>query len=70
MREKFKKFLKRQTFYPGFISLFINSSYIIRKEILRNVKKNSKHIRGDVLDVGCGSKPYEKLFVKKIDTSD
>lgn len=45
-------------------ALFVNSSYHLRNGLYNEIKKNAKNISGDVLDFGCGSKPYEKLFSK------
>jgi len=45
-------------------AFFINSAYHIRKGIYSEIEKNTKNISGDVLDFGCGSKPYERLFSK------
>jgi SAM-dependent methyltransferase len=36
--------------------------YIIRSGLFLNIKLLSKHISGDILDFGCGSKPYKSIF--------
>lgn len=36
--------------------------YIIRTALYRSIKKHSVHLRGRLLDLGCGSKPYQSLF--------
>ena len=40
----------------------INPLYIIRNGLFKAISKVAPSIRGDVLDFGCGSKPYEALF--------
>jgi SAM-dependent methyltransferase len=37
--------------------------FIIRSLILHFVRKNSRHISGDVVDLGCGSSPYKTLLM-------
>lgn len=36
--------------------------YIIRSGLYLNVKSLSKYFSGDILDFGCGTKPYKSLF--------
>lgn len=43
-------------------SALINPFFISRRGIFRGVKRHAKNIAGNVLDFGCGSKPYENLF--------
>lgn len=43
-------------------SVFISSSFHIRRGLYLQIKKNANNISGDILDFGCGSKPYQKLF--------
>ncbi|MBT4482933.1 MAG: class I SAM-dependent methyltransferase, partial [Candidatus Latescibacteria bacterium] len=57
-----KQYYLNQQFYPTFIGLFINPFYIARKGLVNEIASLSMHISGRVLDVGCGNKPYEKLF--------
>jgi SAM-dependent methyltransferase len=40
----------------------VNDFYLTRKELLNFISKNASEIKGNVLDIGCGEKPYEKLF--------
>ena len=57
-----KKHFFREQFNPSIAGLFLNPFYFARKAIYNNVSKNSHYIGGITLDVGCGYKPYEKLF--------
>jgi|SRR5688572_11525380 len=49
-------------FRPSLIGIFVNPFFIARKGLYDNIRKLGKSISGKVLDVGCGTKPYEKLF--------
>lgn len=48
-------------------SIFVNPFYITRRQILLSVQNLSRMVppNSRVLDVGCGTKPYEKLFRTK-----
>ena len=47
----------------SFLEILLSPSYITSGGIYRNVKKYSSKINGDVLDFGCGTKPYLNLLV-------
>ncbi len=57
------KMIKTDDFNPNIIELFLNSNYLERKELYRYINLFASKIDGKVLDFGCGSKPYEKLFI-------
>lgn len=68
MLRSFKKYYFKQMFEPNLISVFINPFYISRKLLFKSIQKKANLITGDLLDIGCGTKPYERLFnVKKYD---
>ena len=54
----------KELFYPTYLlGIWINPFFIIRSGLLKGVKKISNIFQGGkLLDLGCGSKPYEKLF--------
>lgn len=54
-------FLKEQ-FNPSLLGLFINPFYYARKAIYTSIRSYASNIKGKTLDIGCGTKPYEKLF--------
>lgn len=64
--KKFKAILRRlyfkEQFYPGFIGLLINPFYFARKGLACHISELANYISGTTLDVGCGTKPYQKLF--------
>ncbi len=43
-------------------SVVVNPFFIIRHGLYLNLLKYARHVQGRVLDIGCGSKPYERLF--------
>jgi SAM-dependent methyltransferase len=45
------------------ISIIINPVYIIRSGLYREISRIAPTLSGDILDFGCGSKPYESLFI-------
>lgn len=52
----------REDFAPRWYSVFFNPFYIIRGQLYKAIKRNVHYIKGDVLDFGCGSKPYISIF--------
>ena len=51
-----------QLFFPIFISVFINPFYFIRKRLAEALKSLAPELTGNLLDFGCGAKPYQNLF--------
>ncbi|HCS19773.1 MAG TPA: methylase [Bacteroidetes bacterium] len=62
MIEGFKKWKHQQDFNPGLFGLFINPFFIARSGLWKNINVLSSMLSGDLLDVGCGRKPYKALF--------
>jgi len=54
--------LARQAFQPSLLGIFTNPSYIIRSRLLREIAAAAPKMRGRIMDLGCGSKPYRDLF--------
>jgi SAM-dependent methyltransferase len=54
----------RILFQPGFASLVANPFYLIRRGLYRAIQKYAPTLSGRVMDFGCGSKPYVKLFTR------
>ena len=64
MKKILKKIYNEEAFYPSWlIGIWINPVFIVRRGLLNGVKNiSSKFVGGKLLDVGCGTKPYERLF--------
>ncbi|MBI1344180.1 MAG: methyltransferase domain-containing protein [Terrimonas sp.] len=45
-------------FYPSVLHPF----YFIRRSLFAEIRKHASRLKGNMLDFGCGSKPYEGLF--------
>lgn len=58
----FRELFRRENFRPGWLGVLSNPFFIIRRGIYRAVRELAPGIQGDILDVGCGSKPYVTLF--------
>ena len=52
-------------FFPRPWDLWINTFYISRKHLVGEIRSLVPALEGKVLDFGCGSKPYQQLFVGK-----
>jgi SAM-dependent methyltransferase len=53
---------RRQQFDPGCLGLFINPFFLARRRLRQAVAAMAPELRGRLLDVGCGTKPYRPLF--------
>jgi SAM-dependent methyltransferase len=57
-----KNYIEKEKFQPSFLSIFYHPFFFVRREIYSFLELNSNFLIGKLLDFGCGSKPYEKLF--------
>jgi len=48
-------------FLPGLVGLLINPFYFARKDLAAQIRDLGQSLKGKTLDVGCGSKPYQRL---------
>jgi SAM-dependent methyltransferase len=60
--DEFRAWKRKQDFRPTFASIPFSHTYIIRRELFKNIQHLSPQIRGRTLDIGCGSKPYRDVF--------
>ena len=58
--------IKSQEFTPSPFGMTVNSSYLIRSELAKALRRWSQRMHGTMLDFGCGTSPYRELF--QIDT--
>ncbi len=65
MKTSIVNYLRKQSFQPNVLSVFINPFFFLRKGLYRHVQRNSRHLEGRLLDFGCGRKPYRNLFAVK-----
>ncbi len=57
-----RAFCKKQSFNPGFFGIWENPFFIIRSSIWRSIAVEAPQLKGELLDLGCGSKAYRELF--------
>lgn len=62
MIQAIKNLIIKNQFEPSFIGIFLNPFFIARRGLLKCIKELGSEITGRTLDVGCGTKPYEKYF--------
>jgi SAM-dependent methyltransferase len=65
MLASLKTYYQQQMMRPGFVGLFVNPFYFARRELFNAVRELSRDIGGRVLDVGCGTRPYESLVAAR-----
>jgi|OM-RGC.v1.010864722 Methylase involved in ubiquinone/menaquinone biosynthesis len=63
MKDYVIQMLKNQSYTPSWMGVFINPFFLARMSLADNIYKYRENLsNGKLLDVGCGSKPYEKFF--------
>jgi SAM-dependent methyltransferase len=60
--DNLKRYIVVQQYNPGFGGLWLNPFFHARRELYRHMEQFGTQMTGRVLDVGCGRKPYRKLF--------
>lgn len=58
----FRQALRRAQFQPTWLGALINPYFIGRSGLLKSLRRFAPEMRGSILDLGCGTKPYEELF--------
>ena len=56
-----EKIYLKEEFNPKFIGLFL-PTYFMFKELYRNISNLAPNLSGRLLDIGCGTKPYQSMF--------
>lgn len=56
-----KAWYARQNYEPGPAGWLVNPFYLARRELRRNLGELLPRLTGDIVDVGCGTKPYRHL---------
>lgn len=64
MLQKLRSRVRREAFYPSWLGVVISPVYIVRRGLHKAILDLSPAVGGSVLDLGCGTKPYESLFTK------
>ncbi len=56
-----KNIYKKEQFNPLVFGIITNPFYFARRGLYNNIMKLTHHLDGKLLDVGCGTKPYENI---------
>ncbi len=51
--------IKKEQFNPGIVGIFTNPFYFSRRGLYLAMTELGKDLSGKLLDIGCGTKPYE-----------
>lgn len=62
MIKSIKSIYQRQMFFPGWLGIFVNPFYFARSGLRDVMIEFATLLSGRLLDVGCGTKPYQVLF--------
>lgn len=62
MISRLKTYYFRQMMHPGLLGLLVNPFYFARRGLLVAIRQLASKVGGRVVDIGCGSRPYESLF--------
>lgn len=62
MIQAIKRYIREQQYAPGFVGLWLNPFYHARRGLYREIADMAPRLQGRLLDVGCGCKPYRRLF--------
>ncbi|MEJ5263064.1 MAG: class I SAM-dependent methyltransferase [Ignavibacterium sp.] len=62
MINKIKTLIENQNFNPSWFGILINPFFIARRGLAVEINSLAKELNGKILDVGCGTKPYESFF--------
>jgi SAM-dependent methyltransferase len=57
-----KLWVRKNEFDPGLIGILTNPFFIARRGLAKSIKELGTEIKGRTVDIGCGTKPYEKFF--------
>jgi SAM-dependent methyltransferase len=57
-----KAIYRAQQYNPGLLGPFVNPFFLARRGLQRAIRASAPQLRGRLLDVGCGVKPYRALF--------
>ena len=50
--------MRNKNFNPNITKSF----YLTRHNLFKNIAENAKYLKGKMMDLGCGSKPYKPLI--------
>jgi SAM-dependent methyltransferase len=63
IKNKFRNLYFREQFNTSLLGILVNPFYFSRVELSKAMMKLISQLKGTVLDIGCGTKPYEALCI-------
>ena len=57
-----RSWVHTQSFFPSALGVLVNPFYFARRGLFSHIQEMAPHLKGTILDVGCGQKPYQNLF--------
>jgi SAM-dependent methyltransferase len=65
MKQSLLAYAKSKQFNPGVLGIIVTPFYLARRALWKGMVEVGALCGGSLLDVGCGSKPYRRLFPVK-----
>jgi len=62
MLKKIREYVLKQYATPGFLGIWVTPFYFTQRELYLKMVEMAPALKGQLLDVGCGGKPYRGLF--------
>ncbi len=62
MLKKIRRRMSHEAFNPTWMGIIISPVFIVRRGLFKAIQGFSHLVCGCVLDLGCGTKPYQSLF--------
>ncbi len=63
MIKRLKNLYRRQMFFPSWLGIIVNPFYFARAGLYHAINNLAPLLKGRLLDVGCGTKPYKEIFI-------
>ena len=60
-----RAWLQKMLFRPGIWGFLLNPFYLARRALYRVMEELAPELDGAILDVGCGTKPYQHLYTRQ-----
>ena len=62
MKNFINNIIESQKFTPTLLGIFLNPFWFARINLFNHIKIYGKRLTGNILDIGCGTKPYKKYL--------
>lgn len=62
MKQKIHQYLRKQSFQPTLAGILLNPFFFVRRGLFIHIKTLAAKQTGQLMDFGCGRKPYRNLF--------